>query len=67
MIAKILDEKDGKLIVAANPFDMQQQTQIAKADVKATKPSTVSPMPPALINRLSEDELKDLLAFLLGK
>lgn len=67
VIAKILDEKDGKLIVAANPFDMQQQTQIAKADVKATKPSTVSPMPPALINRLSEDELKDLLAFLLGK
>ncbi len=67
VIAKILDEKDGKLIIAANPFDMQQQTQIAKADVKATKPSTISPMPPALINRLSEDELKDLLAFLLGK
>lgn len=67
VIAKILDEKDGKLVVAANPFDMQQQTLIAKTDVKATKPSTVSPMPPALINRLSEDELKDLLAFLLGK
>lgn len=67
VIAKILDEKDGKLIVAANPFDMQQQTLIAKTDVKATKPSAISPMPPALINRLSEDELKDLLAFLLGK
>lgn len=67
VIAKILDEKDGKLIVAANPFDMQQQTLIAKTDVKATKPSAISPMPHALINRLSEDELKDLLAFLLGK
>jgi putative heme-binding domain-containing protein len=67
VVAKVLDEKDGKLIIAANPFDMQQTSEIARADVKAIKPSTTSPMPPALINRLSEDELKDLLAFLLGK
>ena len=67
VVGKIVDEKDGKLIVAMNPFDMQQHTEIAKADVKATKDSTTSPMPPALINRLNEEELKDLLAFLLGK
>jgi putative heme-binding domain-containing protein len=67
IVAKIIDEKDGKLIVAMNPFDMQQHTEIAKVDVKATKASATSPMPPALINRLSEDELKDLLAYLLGK
>ena len=64
---KIIDEKDGKLIVAMNPFDMQQHTEIAKADVKSTKASAASPMPPALINRLNEEELKDLLAYLLGK
>lgn len=67
VIGKILQEKDGKYIVAANPFDMQQQMEIAKADVKATKASATSPMPPALINRLNEEELKDLLAFLMGK
>jgi putative heme-binding domain-containing protein len=67
LVGKIVDEKDGKLIVAMNPFDMQQHTEIAKADVKSTKASVTSPMPPALINRLNEEELKDLLAFLLGK
>lgn len=67
VIGKILDEKDGQLIVATNPFDMQQHTKIAKADVKSTKNSAMSPMPPSLINRLNEEELKDLLAYLLGK
>lgn len=67
VVAKVLDEKDGKLIIAANPFDMQQTSEIAKADVKSIQPSATSPMPPALINRLNEEELKDLLAYLLGK
>jgi putative heme-binding domain-containing protein len=67
VVAKVLDEKDGKLIIAMNPFDMQQTSEIAKADVKSIKPSATSPMPPALINRLNEEELKDLLAYLLGK
>jgi putative heme-binding domain-containing protein len=67
VLGKVVDDKDGKLIVALNPFDMQQHTEIAKTDVKSIKESTVSPMPPALINRLNEEELKDLLAYLLGK
>jgi putative heme-binding domain-containing protein len=66
IVAKIVDEKDGKLIIASNPFDMQQHSELPRADVKSTAPSKVSPMPPALINRLNEDELKDLLAYLLG-
>lgn len=67
VVGKVVDDKDGKLIIAMNPFDMQQHTEIAKADVKSTKASAASPMPPALINRLNEEELKDLLAYLLGK
>ena len=66
IVAKIVDEKDGKLIIASNPFDMQQHSEIPRADVKSIAPSKASPMPPALINRLNEDELKDLLAYLLG-
>ena len=66
IVAKIVDEKDGKLIIASNPFDMQQHSELPRADVKSTAPSKASPMPPALINRLNEDELKDLLAYLLG-
>ncbi len=64
---KIIEEKDEKWIVATNPFDRSQTVEIEHNDIKGMKPSPVSPMPPALINRLNPDELKDLLAFLLGK
>jgi hypothetical protein len=55
------------LFVASNPFDLTQRSEIRKADVKSIESSAVSLMPPALINRLNEDELKDLFAYLLGK
>ena len=38
---------------------------VYSSNIKDIKQSPVSPMPPALINRLNPDELKDLLAYLL--
>jgi len=64
---KIIEQKDEKWIVATNPFDRSQTIEIERNDFKGMKPSPVSPMPPALINRLNPEELKDLLAYLLGK
>lgn len=64
---KIIEEKDNKWIIATSPFDFTQTIEIEANDIKETKPSPVSPMPAGLINRLNEEELKDLLAFLLGK
>ena len=64
---KIIEEKDEKWIIATNPFDFTQTTEIEHNDIKQNTQSPVSPMPPALINRLNPDELKDLLAYLLGK
>ena len=64
---KIIEEKDEKWIIATSPFDFTQTTEIERNDIKGMKHSPVSPMPPALINRLNPDELKDLLAYLLGK
>jgi len=64
---KIIEEKDEKWIVATNPFDRSQTIEIERNEIKGMKPSPVSPMPPALINRLNPDELKDLLAYMLGK
>ena len=64
---KIIEEKDEKWIIATSPFDFTQTTEIERNDIKSTNHSPVSPMPPALINRLNPDELKDLLAYLLGK
>ena len=40
---------------------------MSSVHTKGMTHSPVSPMPPALINRLNPDELKDLLAYLLGK
>ncbi|MES2438955.1 MAG: c-type cytochrome [Verrucomicrobiota bacterium] len=64
---KIIEEKDEKWIIATSPFDFTQTTEIEQNDIKENKHSPVSPMPPALINRLNPEELKDLLAYLLGK
>jgi putative heme-binding domain-containing protein len=64
---KIIEEKDEKWIIATSPFDFTQTTEIERNQIKGIKKSPVSPMPPALINALNPDELKDLLAYLLGK
>lgn len=67
IVGKIIEEKDEKWIVATSPFDFSQTTEIERNEIKEVKKSPVSPMPPGLINRLNPDELKDLLAYLLGK
>ena len=64
---KIIEEKDEKWIIATNPFDFSQTTEIERNEIKEIKRSPVSPMPAGLINRLNPSELKDLLAYLLGK
>lgn len=66
LTGKILDEKDAVLIVANNAFDFSKTVEVAEVDVKSITPSPVSPMPPGLINRLNEQELKDLMAYLLS-
>jgi putative heme-binding domain-containing protein len=64
---KIIEKTADKWIIATNPFDLTQTIEIPSSDIKGSKPSPVSPMPPGLIHRLNPDELKDLLAYLLGK
>ncbi|NNJ87462.1 MAG: c-type cytochrome [Akkermansiaceae bacterium] len=63
---KIVGKKDGFYIVATSPFDMSKTIEIAEGDVKNIKPSPVSPMPPALINRLNKKELTDLMGYLMS-
>ncbi len=63
---RVLNEKDEIIILGINPFDFTNQVEISRHDIKSMSPSKVSPMPPAMINRLNSDELKDLFAYLLG-
>lgn len=67
IVGKILEEKDEILILANNPFDYAQKVEVKRSDIKENKLSDVSPMPAGMINRLNPEELKDLLAYLLGK
>lgn len=66
LTGKIVGEKDENWIIATNPFDFTQTVEIERSEIKEIKPSPISPMPPGLINRMNADELKDLLAYLLG-
>jgi putative heme-binding domain-containing protein len=65
VIGKLIEEKDQHWLVATSPFDFTQTIEIERSNIKEMKKSGVSPMPPALINRLNPDELKDLLAYML--
>lgn len=67
IVGKLIEEKDEHWIVATSPFDFSATMEIQRSEIKDIKPYTVSPMPAALVNRLNPEELKDLLAFLLGK
>ncbi|MBG7607103.1 MAG: hypothetical protein IZT59_03600, partial [Verrucomicrobia bacterium] len=67
IVGRVLNEQDEILSIGINPFDFDQQIEISRADIKSIAPSKVSPMPPAMINRLNPNELKDLFAYLLGK
>ncbi len=66
-IGRIMNEQDEILSIATNPFDFSAQVEISRADIASIEASKVSSMPPGLVNRLNEEELKDLLSYLLQK
>ena len=53
------------LSVIEDMFDPGQATSVRRADIEEMKPSAVSPMPAGLLNSLTEEEIQDLVAFLL--
>jgi len=58
-----VDNADGTLTV--HPRDPNQQaTTVQRSQVQSIQRTTVSVMPPGLINALNPDELRDLLAYL---
>ncbi len=67
VIGKLIEEKDEHWIIATSPFDFTATVEVERSQIKDIKPSPISPMPAGMINRLNPEELKDLLAYLLGK
>lgn len=66
VLGKLTDEDADKYFISQNPFAPDMIREIAKKDVKSKKLSEVSVMMPGMINRLNEEELKDLVAYLIS-
>lgn len=66
VMGRLIKQDDDKYYVSQNPFVPNELTEISKDKVVSTKLSKVSIMLPGMINRLNEDELKDLMAYLMS-
>jgi putative heme-binding domain-containing protein len=55
------------LMVLENMFAPNDFTDVKRQDVQSIEPSKVSMMPEGLLNSLKEDEIQDLVAFLLSQ
>lgn len=66
VVGRLTDEDETNYYVSQNPFAPETIRTVAKSTVASTKNSDVSIMLPGMINRLNEEELKDLMAYLIS-
>ena len=66
VVGRLVNEDDEKYYISQNPFAPDYIREIPKAEVQDKKLSAVSVMPPGLIRSLNEEELKDLIAYLMA-
>lgn len=66
ILGRLINEDDKTYFISQNPFAPDVIREISKPDVADTKYSYISVMYPGLINRLNEEELKDLIAYLMA-
>lgn len=62
----IVQSDADSVLVAPNFMDAAQTVRIERRQVASIERLAESPMPPALINALNGDELRDLIAFLMA-
>lgn len=66
IVGRITNEDENTYYISQNPFAPDAVREIPKKEVISAKNSSVSIMMPGLINRLNEEELKDLMAYLVS-
>ena len=66
LVGKITDEDAQNYYLSQNPFAPADIKKIPKNTVSLKKNSDISIMMPGLVNRLNEEELKDLMAYLIS-
>jgi len=66
IVGRLINEEGDRYVVSQNPFMPNALREVAKADVVSTKRSTVSLMLPGLLGRLNDEEIKDIVAYLVA-
>jgi putative heme-binding domain-containing protein len=64
---RIVDDSNNKVVIVVDPEDSTKTVQLAKDEIEEEHPSPVSLMPNGLLKPLSEQEVLDLLAYLLSR
>jgi putative heme-binding domain-containing protein len=64
---RVISETGTSVTVLTNPEDPTKITEIARSDIEELQPSAVSIMPADLLKPLNQDEVLDLLAYLLSR
>ncbi|TLP80940.1 c-type cytochrome [Maribacter sp. ACAM166] len=66
LAGRIKSEAGDSIVIMPNPFNESYTVSIAKSVITKRELSPVSPMPPALLNRLNEQEVVDLFAYIIA-
>jgi putative heme-binding domain-containing protein len=67
VVGRIANMKENIMMVCTNMMDPNNFTNVDARDVVKTEESKISMMPPGLLFMLKEDDILDLLAYLLSK
>jgi hypothetical protein len=65
-MGKLVKEEKEAYFISQNPFAPQTLRTLDKKLVTGTRKADVSLMPPALINQLNPERLRDLMAYLIS-
>ena len=63
----VLKESNDVIKVATDPQGLAPATEIKKADIQVREPSAQSIMPKGLLDKLSREEILDLVAYILAR
>ncbi len=66
VLGRLISENENAYSVSQNPYAPQVLKEVPKRDVKEVRVAKVSTMPPGTLNVLNEEELKDLMAYLMA-
>ena len=66
-MGRIVADENGEYSLVQSGFEPMKLKQVKKADVLSKAGSKISMMPPALINSMNAEELKDLMAYFVSQ